>query len=120
MLFFVLLARIPAIAPVNKAIAIKRAVFNENPILRSNIIPIINDITAYRNAVSIADRRLLHGFFLAAIELPEKTPSTVAAIAEGNVYISGKSVKQRSKAVINNIMKVTIMDTATAFKMPLK
>ncbi len=119
-MLFVRLERIPAIAPVNKAIPINRVVFNENPILRSSILPIINDIKAYKKAVNKADRRLLLGFFFAAIELPEKTPSTVAAIAEGKVYISGKSVKQRSNAVINNMMKVTVMDTATAFNIPLK
>lgn len=119
-MIFVRFDRIPAIAPVNKAIAPKRAVFRENPILRSIILPIINDIKAYRKAVIIADIRLFEGFFLAAIELPKNTPKTVAAIADGKVYISGKSVKQRSKAVINSITKVTVMDTATAFKMPLK
>lgn len=94
--------------------------FNETTIRLSIILPITNDISAYKNAVSRADKRLLDGFLFAAIELPEKTPSTVAAIAEGKVYISGKSVKHRSNAVINSIINVTVRDTATAFIIPLK
>lgn len=80
----------------------------------------MNDITTYKIAVSRAERRLLDLFFLAAKELPEKTPNTVAAIADGNVYISGKSVKQRSNAVKNRTINVTVRDTSTAFKIPFK
>jgi len=88
--------------------------------LFSNILPIVNDITIYKNAVNRADNRLFDLFLLAATELPEKTPNTVAAMADGNVYTSGKSVKQRSKAVKNRIIKVTVRDTSTAFIIPLK
>lgn len=119
-MLFTRVARILAIAPVNNEIMAKSAVFNEKLTLRSNKIPIIYVITTYRKAVSRLDKRLLHGFFLAANVLPAKTPSTVAAIAEGKVYISGKSVKQRRKAVITSIIKVTMIDMATAFKILLK
>ena len=80
----------------------------------------MNDITTYKNAVNRADKRLLGLFLFAATELPEKTPNTVAAIADGNVYTSGKSVKHRSNAVKNRIINVTARDTSTAFKIPLK
>ncbi len=109
-----------AIAPVSNAIIRNRVVFNEKLILLSNMLPIKYEITAYITAVSIPEIRDLQGFFLAAIELPVKTPTTVAAIADGKVYISGKSVKQRNNAVISSMIKVTVRDSATAFNMPVK
>ena len=109
-----------AIAPVNNEITTKSPEFNVKLILLSNKLPIMNETTAYINAVRRNDIRLLQGFFLVANELPAKTPRTVAAIADGKVYISGKSVKQRNSAVIISIIKVTVSDIATDFKMPVK
>lgn len=52
-----------AIAPVNNEITTKSPVFNVKLILLSNMLPIMNETTAYINAVSRLDIRLLQGFF---------------------------------------------------------
>lgn len=117
LVFFDLEARMLAIAPVIKAIAPKSAVFRVKYTLPSRMEPIINESSEYINAVIRLETRLLSGLFLAAMVLPAKTPNIVAAMADGSVYISGKSVKQSNKAAIRRIMKVTARDATTDFIM---